>query len=286
MSRPLFAIGLSIALSGIVPWVAHAQEPAETSVPDPAQSPAEIARLEYDQVMALTPDLENGRRVYLTCAVCHRPEGWGAPDGTYPQIAGQLRTVIIKQLADIRARNRDNPLMYPFSVPRILGGPQSVADVAAYVAQLPMTPQNGVGPGVDLALGQEVYAEHCAKCHGDNGAGNEAEHIPAIAGQHYLYLMRQFDAIRTGRRKNSDPKMVKQIDGFTPRHQAAVLDYTSRLRPPESKLAEAGWTNPDFPSYVRDPMGVPPIPPMPAGLMDAPASSEPPAYPSVPPGPR
>ncbi|WP_296697450.1 c-type cytochrome [Thiocapsa sp. UBA6158] len=271
MSRSAFAIGLSIALSGLVSTALYAQEPAS------AGTPAETARLEYEQVMTLTPDLENGRRVYLTCAVCHRPEGWGAPDGTYPQIAGQLRTVIIKQLADIRARNRDNPLMYPFSVPRILGGPQNVADVAAYVAQLPMTPENGVGPGMDLPLGKEVYVEHCTKCHGENGEGNEDEHIPAIAGQHYLYLMRQFDAIRMGRRKNSDPKMVKQIDSFTPLQQAAVLDYTSRLRPPESKLAETGWVNPDFPAYVRDPMGVPPMPPMPAGLM------EPPAYPSVPP---
>lgn len=278
MSRPAFAIRVFVALCGIAATSASAE--------DPVKGPAEIARLEYEQVMSMTPDLENGRKVYLTCAVCHRPEGWGSPDGTYPQIAGQLRPVIIKQLADIRARNRDNPLMYPFSVPRILGGAQNVADVAAYVAQLAMTPENGVGPGVDLPLGKDVYTEHCSKCHGENGEGNEAEHIPAIAGQHYLYLMRQFDAIRTGRRKNSDPKMVKQIDGLTPRHQAAVLDYTARLRPSETKLAKTGWTNPDFPSYVRDPMGVPPTPPMPAGLMDAPVSVELPAYPSVPPAPR
>jgi cytochrome c553 len=274
MFRRAHAICLTVAFWGIAPTAAYALDPAET------------ARLEYEQVMALTPDPANGRQVYLTCAVCHRPEGWGTPDGTYPQIAGQLRTVIIKQLADIRARNRDNPLMYPFSVPRILGGPQNLADVAAYVAELPMNPRNGVGPGVDLALGQEVYKEHCAKCHGADGQGNEAEHTPAIAGQHYLYLMRQFDAIRMGRRKNSDPKMVKQIDGFTPRHQAAVLDYTSRLRPPQSKLAETGWTNPDFPAYVRDPMGVTHMPPMPEGLMDAPAAPEPPGYPSVPPAGR
>lgn len=273
MSRRAIAICLSIAVSGVVSTTAGADDPAET------------ARIEYDQVMALTPDIENGRQVYLTCAVCHRPEGWGSADGAYPQIAGQLRTVIIKQLADIRARNRDNPLMYPFSVPRILGGPQNLADVAAYVAALPMNPNNGVGPGTDLALGRDIYEEHCSKCHGANGAGNEDEHIPSIAGQHYIYLMRQFDAIRSGRRHNSDPKMVKQIDGFTPHHQAAVLDYTSRLRPPEDKLAEAGWTNPDFPSYVRDPMGMPPTPPMPFGLMDAPPLPEPPAFPVVPPMP-
>ncbi|MCG6896786.1 MAG: c-type cytochrome [Thiocapsa sp.] len=275
MPNRAIAIGLSIGLFGSA-WCV-------VSIPVRAQDPAAIARAEYDQVLSLTPDLDNGREVYLTCAVCHRPEGWGTLDGTYPQIAGQLRTVIIKQLADIRARNRDNPLMYPFSVPRILGGPQSLADVAAYVAALPMTPRNGVGPGVDLDLGGQIYAEHCARCHGEAGEGNESEHIPLVAGQHYPYLMRQFDAIRSGRRHNSDPKMVKQIDGFTPRDRAAVLDYTSRLRPPADKLAEAGWTNPDFPAYVRDPMGATPTPPFPPELLEAPPPPGPPDYPVVPP---
>ncbi len=223
-------------------------------------SPEEVARAEYDAVMALQPNLENGRAVYLTCAVCHGPEGWGTLDGTYPQIAGQIRTVIIKQLADIRARNRDNPLMYPFSVPRILGGAQNIADVAAYVAQLPMNPRNGVGPGVDLALGEQLYKEHCANCHGAQGEGDTQEHIPAIAGQHYLYLVRQFDLIRLGRRRNADPKMVRQIKNFRPREESAVLDYTSRLRPPPEKLASPDWVNPDFPHYVRPTYPASPFP--------------------------
>ena len=75
------------------------------------------AGTEFDKALSLQPDLENGRKLYLTCAVCHGPEGWGSPDGYYPQIAGQIDSVIIKQLADIRSRNRDNPTMYPFSKP-------------------------------------------------------------------------------------------------------------------------------------------------------------------------
>ena len=225
------------------------------------EEPAEVAKREYEQVMALTPNLDNGRQIFLICAVCHRPEGWGSRDGTYPQIAGQLSTVIVKQLADIRARNRDNPLMYPFSVPRVLGGAQNIADVAAYVAQLPMTADNGKGPGIDLELGAELFRDHCRQCHGEDGQGNGAEHLPQIAGQHYAYLVRQFDAIRTERRKNSDPKMVRQINGFTLREELAVLDYTSRLPLPPEKLAPAGWTNPDFPGYVRTPRTVDPLSP-------------------------
>jgi len=244
-----------------------------------AATPMEIARAEYEEIMTLEPDLENGRETYLTCAVCHRPEGWGTPDGAYPQIAGQLRTVMIKQLADTRARNRDNPMMYPFSVPSMLGGPQDVADVAAYVAQLPMNPHNGVGPGNELALGKQLYEENCVKCHGKQGEGDSKEHIPAIAGQHYNYLARQFDLIRTNRRKNADSKMVRQIESFSPREEMAVLDYTSRLRPPAQKLAKADWLNPDFPHYVRPPAPEPiPIAPMP----ELPALFAPPPMPAMP----
>jgi len=243
---------------------------ADAAEPGAGTAPAEVAAREYEQVMGLTPNLANGAKVYLTCAVCHRPEGWGSPDGDYPQIAGQLRTVLIKQLADIRARNRDNPLMYPFSVPRVLGGAQEIADVTAYVSQLPMTADNGKGPGTDLELGKRLYAENCAKCHGDQGEGNAKDHIPAVAGQHYLYQVRQFDAIRAGRRKNADPKMTRQIHGFTPREESAVLDYTSRLVPAPEKLAKPGWLNPDFPHYVR-----PPMPGFPGPSTTRPAASAP-----------
>jgi cytochrome c553 len=233
----------------------------ESAAEPPPADPAAVAAAEYDQVMALTPDIDNGRRAYLTCAVCHLPEGWGSIDGSYPQIAGQLRTVIIKQLADFRAGNRDNPLMYPFSVPSILGGPQEMADVAAYVAALPMTADNGLGPGTDLERGAQLYREQCMDCHGPAGEGDVQDHIPALAGQHYAYLVHQFDQIRAGERRNADSKMTKQIEHFTAADESAVLDYTSRLRPPADKLAPPGWTNPDFPSFVRDAAGIRATPP-------------------------
>ncbi len=209
---------------------------------------------EYEAALNLQPNLDNGRQLYFTCAVCHSPEGWGSPDGYYPQIAGQIDAVIIKQLADIRSRNRDNPTMYPFSKPTVLGGPQEIADVTAYIASLPMTAQNALGPGRDLARGEALYRKNCAECHGDRGEGNREDHIPLIQGQHFRYLERQFRWIRNGRRRNADSKMVKQIRGFTPRDERAVLDYVSRLRPPEEKLAKPGWLNPDFPNFARRPM--------------------------------
>ena len=134
---------------------------------------------EQDEALDLTPDLENGRDVYEVCSACHQLNGWGLTDGTFPQIAGQHSDVLIKQLADIRALNRDNPTMYPFALPQEIGGPQAIADVAAYIAKLPMNPENGVGPGDDLDKGEQLYADNCVRCHGDNGAGDNDKFYPA-----------------------------------------------------------------------------------------------------------
>ncbi|MEJ2424173.1 MAG: c-type cytochrome [Candidatus Thiodiazotropha sp.] len=214
-------------------------------------TPADDAMREYEAALEFTPNLENGKKVFRICAVCHTPEGWGLESGAYPQLAGQLRTVLIKQLADIRARNRDNPTMRPFTSPKLLGGAQEIADVTAYISNLPMTPHNGVGPGIDLALGEQLYKDHCIECHGDRGEGNLQDHIPAIYGQHFRYLLRQFEWIKSERRRNADRKMVKQIHGFSHRDIHAVLDYVSRIKPPPEKLAKPGWRNPDFPDYAR-----------------------------------
>ena len=217
-------------------------------------TPPDVAREEAELAINLKPDVKIGKDLYRICAVCHTPEGWGTANGYYPQIAGQLPSVVIKQLADIRARNRDNPTMYPFSMPSSLGGAQEMADVAAYVAQLPMTPHNAVGPGRDLDYGAELYKKECAECHGKDGEGDSQEHIPLIHGQHYDNLVRQFRWIQMGKRRNADSKMVKQIRRFSPRDIHVVMDYVSRLRPPEARVAETGWRNPDFPRFDRHSM--------------------------------
>lgn len=267
----LFALGCSLPLATL------------------AASPKEEAMAEYDRALGLTPNVENGKRVFEICAVCHLPEGWGTTDGAYPQIAGQVSTVLIKQLADIRARNRDNPTMRPFTSPQLLGGVQQIADVVAYIATLPMNPRNGVGPGNDLEHGAKVYKDNCTECHGPHGEGNRQDHIPMIQGQHYNYLVRQFDWIRVGKRRNADEKMVKQIRDFSPRDEAAVLDYVSRLKPAADKVAsDPNWQNPDFPKFARTPPMMhshgfqpPPPPDFAAPPMSPPPSLAPPAAPAT-----
>jgi cytochrome c553 len=201
---------------------------------------------EEDAALHLKPDLANGKEVYEVCSACHQPEGWGLTDGTFPQLAGQHAKVVIKQLADIRALNRDNPTMYPFALPSQIGGPQAIADVAAYMQKLKMNPTPGVGEGKDLELGKKLYKDNCERCHGADGAGDNEKFYPRIQAQHYNYLLRQYQWIKEGKRRNANPDMMKQIQSFSDRDTKAVLDYVSRLKPPADLTAPKGWKNPDF----------------------------------------
>ncbi len=217
---------------------------------------------EKEDALELTPNLENGRKLYETCAICHSPQGWGTPDGRYPQIAGQHVNVLIKQLSDIRSGNRDNPTMYPFATSSHLGGIQGIADVSAYISQLPMSPGNSYGPGFDLELGKKVYEKNCLECHGADGAGDNAEFYPTLYGQHYQYMLRQMMWIISGKRRNADATMVKQLREMDMRDLRASIDYASRLEPPKEKVAETpDWWNPDF---KRNFISVPVAPTYPA----------------------
>ncbi len=206
---------------------------------------------ERDEALHLTPDLENGIEVFEVCAGCHLTEGWGKKDGTFPQLAGQHPEVLIKQLADIREGNRDNPTMYPFALPESIGGAQSLADVVAYTSKLPMNPDNGKGEWPEgtpeFEQGKKLFKENCVKCHGENGEGKADKFYPLIQGQHYKYMMRQFEWIRDGKRRNANPDMVKQIKEFTDKDMKMVINYVSRIPVPKEKLAPSkDWLNPDF----------------------------------------
>lgn len=206
-----------------------------------------------DRLLALDleGDMENGLDVYEVCSACHLPEGWGSKDGTFPQIAGQHKNVIIKQLADIREGNRDNPTMYPFALPESIGDAQALADVALYMERLLMNPENGKGEWAEgtaeFAQGEKLYADNCVECHGDHGQGELEKYYPRLEGQHYLYMLRQFEWIRDGKRRNANPEMIEQIKNFSDKEMQMVINYVSRIPVnPEELAPSADWLNPDF----------------------------------------
>lgn len=169
-----------------------------------------------------------GELSFDVCLGCHEANAVGEPDGSYPRLAGQHATVLIKQLTDVRAGQRDNRKMYPYAADHVLT-PQEIADIAVYLQTLPVPADNGKGPGSALERGQSIYQSECETCHGPGGLGDAKEFYPRVSGQHYEYLLREVKLIRDGERRNANPEMVKAVKPLSDEDLRAVSDYMSRF---------------------------------------------------------
>lgn len=175
-------------------------------------------------------DAGAGKVAFIVCQGCHGTEAPGDEAGFYPRLSGQHASVLIKQLADVRAGRRDNPKMYPFANEHVIT-PQDMSDIAMYLYSLPMPAKHGVGSGKDLDRGAQLYKKDCVDCHGANGQGDEKKFYPRVEGQHYQYLLRQAIDIRDGARRNANPDMVKSIKDYSNADVEAVIDYISHMQP-------------------------------------------------------
>lgn len=195
---------------------------------------------EQEKLLALSAlgNPVRGAISFDVCAGCHGFEAQGDEEGYYPRLAGQHASVLIKQMTDVRAGRRDSPTDYPFLNNHVISV-QEIADIAAYLASLPVTPDNGEGPGTDLAHGEDLYRNDCKNCHGPDGMGDAEDFYPRVSGQHYEYLLREARNIRDGRRRNANPDMVDAIKGYTNDDLVALSDYISRLPIDNGEAASA-----------------------------------------------
>ena len=212
---------------------------AGPSVPRPAgievrDYPWQASTGEKSAALELKGNRKRGQEIYELCLSCHLPSAGGLSDGSIPQLAGQHSSVLIRQMADIRAGVRDNPTMYPFAA--VLTDPQELADVAAYIEGLCIPVEHGRYEGSDadrqMATGKVLYEKECRGCHGASGEGFRDKGYPVIAGQHYPYLLRQMTEIRDGKRRNANPEMVRIISKYDNSQLLAISAYQSSLRMP------------------------------------------------------
>lgn len=186
-----------------------------------------------EQAIALKAkgDPSRGEATFVPCQGCHRKDASGRTSGAYPRLAGQHATVIIKQVADIRANRRINPKMEPYIGDHSLT-PYEIADIAVYLEGLPISAENGKGPGTGVAAGKQIYEKECVDCHGAQGEGKADKFYPMVAAQHYRYLLRELQYIRDGDRRNANPDMIKVIKPYTNSDLEALADYMAQLPPP------------------------------------------------------
>ena len=182
---------------------APAAQPAPMQFPPPA-NPWQAAR--GNPVLA-EPIVNS------VCAACHGANGVSVVP-TYPSLAGQHYSYLVKELNDFKSGKRQNPIMNG------MVASLSVSDIhnlALYFSE--QTPPVGVVQNKDMvAAGEKLWragvpsqgVPACAACHGPQGLGIPVE-FPRLAAQHAQYVYAQLHAFRTGARANDPSKMMRTI---------------------------------------------------------------------------
>lgn len=176
---------------------------------------------------------EAGKAKSVACAACHGADGNSlAP--TFPKLAGQHESYLLKQLKDIKSGAR--------SVPTMAGqldamSEQDLADIAAHFAAQAAT--QGVAKEELVELGESVYragirekgVAACTACHSPTGAGNGPAKYPMLSGQHADYIAAQLRAFRNDERTNDgDTRIMRDVAArLSDRELDAVASYASGL---------------------------------------------------------
>lgn len=110
-----------------------------------------------------------------------------------------------------------------------IGSEHTIVALASYLSRLDANSRPVQGSGEHLRVGQELYTHICAACHGADGRGEQGNHVPRIAGQHYPYLRRQIEAAADLHKDLAPPEMTSALRGRRAQEKDAVADYVSRL---------------------------------------------------------
>jgi Cytochrome c553 len=195
-------------------------------------SPTRVDQL-VRTALQLDPNPSHGAALYLqNCARCHGPVAIGDARNVVPALAGQREAYLIKQLADFTELERESQEMHAVVARAALNEPQVWADIAAYLAALPVlnVPETADGKGVEL--GEAIYHEQCASCHEEDARGDDDGFIPSLRDQHYSYLVRQMRSLAASHRLNVDADLIRFIDSLDTEEMTAVADYLSRMHDP------------------------------------------------------
>jgi cytochrome c553 len=193
---------------------------------------AVVAAMALTGVSVAAGNATDGKAKSASCAACHGADGNSVNPG-WPKLAGQGAQYIVKQLADFKANNRNDPLM---SAQAVALSSQDMDDLAAFFSS--QTGSQGAADEKLVAAGAKMYragnkkkgVAACVACHGPTGAGNPAAKFPKVSGQHAAYVEKALKDFRSGARANDMNKMMQLVaEKMSDAEIAAVASYISGL---------------------------------------------------------
>ena len=173
-------------------------------------------------------DLEEGRRLYAQCALCHGANGEGHAAMRAPPLAARESWYIERQLELFRngLRGVDEADIYGRQMAAAsltLWDQREARAVAAFTAALPAAAQERTVRG-KAARGAKLY-ESCAGCHGAAAEGTAELGAPQLSGLPDWYVVAQLQLYRAGARGTA----ATDTPGQTMRSAAAALPNEQAL---------------------------------------------------------
>ena len=193
-----------------------------------------------DAPAAAGPDANKGAALYATgdatrgipaCSSCHGDSGNSA-GATYPKLAAQHATYIVKQLTNFKSGERANAIMSPYAAKLT---DDEMKNLGAYLSAQTLKP--AAAKNKDIAdLGKKIFragikeknVPACAACHGPNGSGIPNQYA-RIGGQFPEYTEAQLTAFNSNARANN-AVMATIAARMSPSEIKAVADYVGGLR--------------------------------------------------------
>ncbi|MEQ1560067.1 MAG: c-type cytochrome [Methyloglobulus sp.] len=196
----------------------------------------------------------SGKNKAATCLGCHGEDG-NSMIPTYPKLAQQHSSYLVKQLQEFKAGTRNNAVMGPMAMAL---SEADMRDIGAYFAEQKITansapslpPPEDEDAVVDenknkktmqelLAKGSNLYrngnlaseVSACIACHGPQGEGNKPAVFPALHSQHADYLIQALTDFKSGARSNNPENMMHMIaKKMTDAEIKAVGYYISTMK--------------------------------------------------------
>lgn len=169
----------------------------------------------------------------MICATCHGAEGYST-NPMWPNLAGQHRSYIIKQLKDFKQGSvRDATIMAPMVATLT---DKDMELIAEFYANKPINYTQSIdkrGEAIYLHGNIEKHIPACIACHGPKGTGNQAAGFPVIAGQQITYTINQLEAFKKGSRKNDLNGIMRDISSHMSSDDiSAVARYIAGINNP------------------------------------------------------
>jgi cytochrome c553 len=201
--------------------------------------------------------LKAGKEKSSACAGCHGENG-NSMVSTFPKLAEQHASYLLKQLQAFKDGSRSDPMMS--SIAQNLSDEESGEIAAFYSTQkisdnaMPalntdqddddeqadqVKPNANVTIQTLMARGSDLYrngdltleVSACIACHGPHGEGNRPAAFPSIKSQHADYLIKTLKDFKSGARSNNPDNIMHMIaKKMTDEEIKAVSYYISMMK--------------------------------------------------------